>query len=82
MPNSNLKDFLRKADVEQKLKMRNQNATFIRRAFACFSFVTVLVYVCQGLQFGGFHPSEQCLSWLGATTVSLAGLLAIVVRQK
>jgi hypothetical protein len=36
----NFRDSLHKAEVEQRLALQRQNATFVRRAFACSLFVT------------------------------------------
>jgi hypothetical protein len=80
----NLKDSLHKAEVEQRLRLQKHNAAFVRWAFACSLFVTLGAYVCQGFhQFTGFQLSDQSLNWLGAATIGqIAGLLAIVIRQK
>jgi hypothetical protein len=44
---------------------------------------TLGAYIFQGFNFTGFHLSEQSLNWLGAATIGqIAGLLAIVIRQK
>ena len=75
--------FVLKAEVRSNVRVRTESAAFLRKAFAFSLLMTFGAIFFQGFQLWGFHLSETFLNWLGGATVGqVAGLFAMVLRQK
>jgi hypothetical protein len=72
-----------KLEVRGAVRIRAESAVFLRRAFGFSLAMSFGVILCQGFHLWGFHLTESFLHWLGGATVGqVAGLFAMVLRQK
>ena len=76
-----MKNWVTQVTTAHQLGLQQQIVTFLLKAYGGLLSASMVLFLLQGFQLGGFHLEPELLKWLGGTTVgAVAGLLTLTFR--
>lgn len=76
-----IKDWVTKASADHKFHLQKQIVRFLLQAYGVLLAVSMLIFLLQGFELGGFKLSETVLKFNGTMTIGeIGGLLTLTIR--